>query len=88
MTNYPDIGNALFEGLGAIFIWRSVRQLWRDREIKGVYWPAWIFYSAWGLWNLYYYPSLGQWYSFLAGVVLVSGNICWVALAVKFKLLS
>ena len=84
----PDYGNALFEGFGAFFIWKSVFALWRDREIKGVYWPAWIFYTAWGLWNLYYYPAIDQWASFACGAVLVTGNLSWVVLAVKFKVLK
>lgn len=81
----PDLGNALFETLGAFFIWKSVGVLWKERQIKGVYWPAWVFYSMWGLWNLYYYPTMGQWYSFFAGCVLVTGNITWVVLAVTIK---
>lgn len=81
----PDTGNALFEALGAVFIWKSVFALWRDKQIRGVYWPAWIFYTLWGLWNIYYYPALGQWLSFSAGLVLVCGNMTWVALAVRLK---
>jgi hypothetical protein len=81
----PDIGNAIFEGFGAFFIWKSVFALWKDREIKGVYWPAWIFYSAWGVWNLWYYPAIGQIFSFLAGIAVVTGNIAWVTLAVRFR---
>lgn len=84
----PDMGNALFEAGGAILIWLSVRQLWKDRVIKGVYWPAWFFYMLWGLWNLYYYPSLDQWLSFSAGVVLVSGNAAWVSMAVYLKFIA
>ena len=83
----PDLGNALFEGFGAFFIWKSVIQLWKDKEIKGVYWPAWVFYSAWGLWNCFYYPSLDQWLSFSAGIVLVAGNISWVFLAIRYKVI-
>jgi len=80
-----DIINGLFELLGAFFTWRNFVQLLRDREIRGVYWPMTAFFAAWGLWNLYYYPSLGQWFSFTAGVVLCAGNAAWVIAVLRFK---
>ena len=77
----PDTGNALFELIGAWFTWKNAAQLRRDRRILGVYWPATAFFTAWGLWNLYYYPALGQWLSVTAGAILVSGNLAWLWLA-------
>jgi len=73
-----DLVNGLFEAIGALFVWRNFVQLRRDGEVKGVYWPVTAFFAAWGVWNLYYYPTLGQWFSFSAGVVLCAGNIAWV----------
>lgn len=86
MIHPADLINAGFELLGAAFTWRNALQLYRDRQIKGVYWPTMAFFAVLGLWNLYYYPSLGQWASFAAGVVLVAGNLAWVGLAVNLKL--
>ena len=80
-----DIANAVFEAGGALAAWKNALQLYRDRAIKGVYWPVYAFYSIWGLWNLVYYPSLGQPWSFAAGVVLVAGNIAWVGQAIRFR---
>ncbi len=77
-----DVINGVIEFCGAIFTWRNALQLWRDRTIKGVYWPAFAFFGAWGCWNLAYYPSLNQWCSFYAGCFLVTGNLLWVALAI------
>jgi hypothetical protein len=76
-----DLVNGLFELLGAFLTWRNFAQLMRDREVKGVYWPTTFFFLVWGIWNLYYYPSLGQWLSFLAGIILCAGNAAWVFLA-------
>lgn len=78
----PDHINAAFELLGALFTWRNALALYRDREIKGVYWPAWLFFALWGLWNLWFYPAIGQWWSMAAGALLVGGNLAWVGLAV------
>lgn len=80
-----DIVNGLFELFGAYFTWKNALALYHDKDIKGVYWPAWVFFAAWGIWNLWYYPSLGQWYSFAAGIVLVAGNIAWVVMAMGLK---
>ena len=79
-----DTINALFEGIGALLVWYNVRVLLRDKIIKGVSWSVQAFFASWGLWNLYYYPSLGQWHSFYAGIVLVSGNLIWVAMAIYY----
>ena len=81
----PDIVNGLFELLGAYFTWMNAYRLWKDREIKGVYWPATAFFAAWGMWNLFYYPALGQWCSFCGGAVLVIGNMWWVVMALRLK---
>jgi hypothetical protein len=77
--------NGAFEFVGALFTWRNALQLYRDREIRGVYWPIWAFFAAWGVWNLWYYPSIGQRWSFYAGVLLVCGNLAWVAQAARLR---
>ncbi|HRJ52251.1 MAG TPA: hypothetical protein PLE99_05765 [Candidatus Thiothrix moscowensis] len=81
----PDMINGLFELVGAYFAWMNAYTLWKEREVKGVYWPTTAFFAAWGIWNLYYYPALGQMWSFYAGVLLVSGNAAWVVLALRFR---
>ena len=81
-----DIINGAFECFGAYAAWRNAYQLHRDREISGVYWPVYAFYFCWGVWNLLYYPSLGQWVSTVAGAVLALGNLAWVVMAVRLRL--
>lgn len=81
----PDLINGLFELAGSYFTWKNAWILYQEKEIKGVYWPTWLFFTVWGLWNLIYYPSLNQYFSFYAGIVLVAGNIAWVGLAFYYK---
>ena len=81
----PDLTNGLFELVGALFAWINAWKLFKDQEIKGVYWPIWIFYTSWGGWNLYYYPSLNQYISFWCGVILTAGNLMWVVMAIYLK---
>lgn len=80
-----DLINGLFETGGAYCTWRNAWQLHKDREVKGVYWPLTAFFSAWGVWNLVYYPALEQWLSFFAGIALVTGNVAWVAQVVWLR---
>jgi len=74
----PDLINGLFECCGGFFIALSVRKLHRDKKVKGVSWVHAAFFSAWGYWNLFYYPHLGQWLSFAGGVFLVAVNTLWL----------
>lgn len=76
----PDIINGCFEGVGAWFTWANFRAYRKARELRGVYWPATAFFTSWGVWNLVYYPTIGQPVSFVGGVALTCGNIAWLAL--------
>lgn len=82
---YQDYINGIFEFVGAFFTWKNAFVLYKDKMIKGVYWPTIAFFSLWGLWNLHYYPSLQQWASFSGGTLLVGGNITWVVLIFIYK---
>jgi len=72
--------NGAFEALGGICIWSNVLRLWKDRVVKGVNWQVTVFMFSWGVWNLWYYPSLNQWASFAGGLAICSGNLAWVIL--------
>ena len=48
-------------------------------------WPIQAFFTSWGVWNLYYYPTLHQWASFVGGIFLVLGNGTWVIMAAYYE---
>lgn len=79
MTISPDLANALFEVIGGLFILLSVRKLHRDKEVKGVHWAPVTFFTSWGVWNLYFYPAVGQWLSFWGGLSVCSVNFIWLS---------
>ncbi len=81
-----DLINGLFEFLGAIFIWKNFFTLLKDKEVKGIYYPSVVFFTLWGIWNIFYYPSLNQWISFVGGIVLALGNVFWVVYMLMLKL--
>lgn len=74
----PDVINGLFEAFGTLFVAKSVYQLYKDKEVKGISKLTMTFFTSWGYWNLYYYPSLDQWFSFVAGACLAFTNTIWV----------
>src|SRR5690606_32132762 len=71
---WPDLVNGLFESCGGLFIWLSIRKLEQDKVVAGISWVHMLFFTAWGWWNIVYYPLLGQWLSFLGGVIIVMTN--------------
>ena len=81
----PDLINAIFEFGGGCLIWLSVRQLFKDKKLKGVHWAPIIFFWLWGVWNLYFYPSLDQWWSLAGGVWIMVANGVWMGQIMWYK---
>ena len=69
-----DIINGLFEFGGCIFLFLNCLKIYRDKCFRGVSPIPFVFYTLWGYWNLVYYPSLGQYWSFYGGMGVVGVN--------------
>jgi hypothetical protein len=81
----PDTINGAFEGFAGFLIYMNVLRLRRDKMVRGVLsWVTWV-YTAWGFWNLFYYPHLEQWLSFAGGLFIVSGNFAWCYYAWRYR---
>jgi hypothetical protein len=80
----PDLINGLFELVGSVAVWGNVHKLLADKAVRGTRWQLMVFFSSWSIWNLYYYPHLGQWLSFVGGVSLMVANVTWTALAAYY----
>ena len=81
----PDAINGAFELASGFFLWNNVRILVKQRSIRGVSILTTAAFTLWGFWNLFYYPHLGQWLSFVGGLNVVSANATWVYLAVRYS---
>lgn len=79
-VNLPDIINGCFEAGGFLSAISNVRALLRDKQVKGIYWQAWCWFTAWGFWNVYYYWHLSQFFSWAAGIGLAVTNLTWLAI--------
>lgn len=80
-----DCVNGLFEFCASIAIWVSIFRALRDRSVAGISWITVGFFTTWGVWNLLYYPSLGQTMSFLAGICVVISNCIWLILLLFYR---
>jgi hypothetical protein len=70
----PDAVVALFEAVSAVFICVSIRQLHKDKKVRGV--SPWMigFFGAWGWWNTYWYIFIDAPYAWWAGWSVVLSN--------------
>jgi len=82
----PDIINASFEGIAGLLIWLNVLRLHKDKKIQGVHWLPTTVFVMWGFWNLYYYPHLSQYLSFIGGLLVVSANTVWLGQIIFYSL--
>jgi hypothetical protein len=80
----PDFINGAFEFIGSVLTWMNVYRVWKDKGYAGIYAPAIIFFFSWGVWNLFYYPHLGQWWSFFGGCSIALANFVWVTLMFRY----
>ena len=75
---WQDIVNGCYELFGMPFILLSIIKLHKDKIVRGISWVHAGFFLCWGCWNLYYYPYLNQWCSFIGGIGVVLANMVWV----------
>ena len=75
---WQDNVNGLFELLGGFFILFSVLKLYKQKKVRGVSAIGISYFAAWGYWNIYYYPHLNQWFSFVGGLFVVLINTFWL----------
>ena len=80
-----DLINACFEFFGGFFLWKNVYTLFKDKMVRGIHWVPTTFFFTWGLWNLYYYPHLDQWWSFAGGINIMIPNAVWIYLMYKYR---
>lgn len=74
-----DLINGGFELISGAMVFLHCWRLYKDKMVKGVSTLAVFFFTLWGFWNLYYYPTLNQWWSFYGGILIVAANTLWVS---------
>lgn len=85
MDGWNDMVNGSYEFVGGFMCWLNYFKIRKDKCVRGVHWGVSMFFATWGIWNIIYYPSLGQWVSTAGAVFLAAGNWAWVILAIKYR---
>lgn len=80
----PDIVNASFEAGAGLAVLHHCFKLYEHKQARGVSTAAVLFFTAWGVWNLYYYPHLGQFWSFAGGIFITMANLAYLAMLVHY----
>ncbi len=79
-----DLINGIFEFLMSVVIFYSCWQLYKDKEIKGIHVSIVVLPLIWGIFRLFYYPSLDQTYSLFATSLVVSANLLYITLILYY----
>lgn len=83
-STWPDIINGTFEALASVMVLNHCRVLLRDQAVAGVSIASTIFFTLWGIWNIWYYPTLDQIWSMVGGILVTLANLFYVALLIRF----
>ncbi len=87
MTTFtPDQINAGFEFMAGVLLTLNVFKLYRDKKTRGVSMIPLAFIVVWGVWNCYFYTSLGVMWSFWCGLGCTTVNGVWVAQMCYYKM--
>lgn len=82
---WNDATNAIVESGGAFMVWWNVYRLYQHKSLRGVTWQSQAWGLLWNGWHLIYYPSLGQWLSFMGELLGAAAVLTWLALAWRYR---
>jgi hypothetical protein len=85
MTAVPDLINGCFEFAGSIAGFWNIGVLIKHKQVRGFSPTVSFYFMAWGAWNAYYYPHLGQWVSLAGTIAITISNGLFAALAIYFS---
>lgn len=75
----PDLITASLEVGSAVFQWRNVKAIRRDKKLAGVSWVPSFFFMSWGLYNLWFYDVMALPLSWWGGLAITIVNAIWLA---------
>ena len=80
-----DTINDSFELIAGLFLILNIVELYKRKITVGIHILPVFFFTLWGIWNIIYYPAIGQKLSFYAGLLIVFNNGIWVIMALYYK---
>lgn len=82
---WPDVINGLFLFVGALVICLSIKKLYIQGQVRGIDWRHPAFFNFWGMYQLFFYANLEQWFSFAAAITTVLAGTTYL-LMILFQL--
>jgi hypothetical protein len=74
----PDHTQATWEIGAALFGLLNIRAIRKSRSVTGVHWLPTAYFSAWGVYNLWFYAALDLPMSWWAGIGMCAVNLTWL----------
>jgi hypothetical protein len=84
-VEFLDGVNSAFISIGGWLVFLNCWQLFKDKLLSGVSIISLVFYTVWGMFNAYYYLTLGKFEPMWAEVFISVGNLCYLYMAVKYN---
>lgn len=81
-----DAVNAIFECFGTLFILISARKCYINKSADGISWTMTAFFFVWGIWNIAFYPAIGQMFSFYAAIVMAIANFIYTSILIYYTI--
>ena len=85
MTTAADLLNCGLEVCGGLLVTQDIRAILRARRVVGRSVLPMLFFTAWGVCNLYIYPSSGLIASAIGGAFLCAMNIVVLVLVARYR---
>lgn len=85
MNLTPDMYNGMFEAVAGALKIIDIFSIYKDKEVKGFSLIPVCFFVCWAAFNVWFYPAIGQYWSFIGGLFLFATNGIWLAMALYYK---
>ena len=80
-----DITICLFSIFASVLTYQNVRQAVLHGDIKGMHWFSTAFFGIWGVYQIYFYYTLGYIFSMIGGSLIVIIDAYWLYLFWKYN---
>lgn len=77
--------NGLLEFTGSFFILGHCWAMYNAKDSRAVSLLATLFFFTWGLWNVWFFPAHGLYWSFRGGLFMAAANIAWAWLIIYYR---